>query len=231
MSVLTATARRAPEWLLGVGAIALFVFYYLLRADTVGVFSTARGWQSLTPLTLPTPVHYVASASVLGVLPVMAAVALTGRRPAALGLGVGDWRRGLRWLAFGVPLAVLAGWIAARGAPMRAVYPLDAGITPDLRSFGPYALLQLLYYGAWEVLFRGVLLFGLADQLGARAANMSQTALSVTAHFGRAIGETFAALPAGFVFGWVTLRIRSIWYIALIHWTVAVSLDWFILSG
>jgi membrane protease YdiL (CAAX protease family) len=53
----------------------------------------------------------------------------------------------------------------------------------------------------------------------------------LTAHFGRAIGETFAALPAGFVFGWVTLRVRSIWYIALIHWTVGVSLDWFMVSG
>lgn len=114
---------------------------------------------------------------------------------------------------------------------MRAVYPLDAGVTAELRSFVPYALLQFLYYGAWEVLFRGVLLFGLVETMGGRAANLSQTALSVTAHFGRALGETLAALPAGFIFGLVTLRVRSIWYIAIIHWTVGVSQDWFILQA
>lgn len=64
-----------------------------------------------------------------------------------------------------------------------------------------------------------------------RAANAVQTAVSVTAHFGRALNETFAALPAGLVFGWVTGRIGSMWYIAVIHWVVGVSLDWFTLTA
>lgn len=222
--------RLAPEWLLGAGTLLLLLFHYLLRADTVGVFSPQRGWHPLTLGTLPLPLHYLAAALVLGVLPVAVAIGLTGKSPAGLGLGLGDWRAGLRWLALGIPLAVLAGWVGARAAPMRAVYPLDATVTPDLSTFVPYALLQFLYYGAWEVLFRGVLLFGLADRMGTTSANLAQTGLSVTAHFGRAFSETFSALPAGLLFGLVTLRVRSVWYIAIIHWLVGTSCDWFILQ-
>jgi uncharacterized protein len=230
MSSIIRHERAPAEWLIAVATLSLLVFYYLIRADTVGVFTDDRGWTALTPLTLPLPAHYAASAVVLGVLPVVAAVLLTGARPRDLGLGLGDWRQGLRWLALGVPLAVLGGWIAAAGEPMRAVYPLDPAVTAAAASFIPHALLQLLYYASWEVLFRGVLLFGLAPRIGAGSANIAQTGLSVTAHFGRALGETFAALPGGLVFGWVTLRVRSIWYIAIIHWALGVSLDWFILQ-
>lgn len=218
-----------PEWLLIVTTLLLFVFYYVGRTDVVGVFSPQRGWHSLTPGRLPVPLHYGAAALLLAVLPVIAARLMTGMRLRDLGLGVGDWRAGLGWLAVGAPIAILAGWVASRGAPMRAVYPLDPSVLPDLPHFVPYALMQFLYYGAWEVLFRGVLLFGLRQRTGAATANVAQTALSVTAHFGRIWSETFSALPAGLVFGWVTLRVRSIWYIAVVHWLVGVSLDWFVL--
>ena len=224
-------ARPVPaEWLLGSGTLLLVIFHYLLRADTVGVFSPQRGWHALTHGPVPLPLHYLAAALVLGVVPVILAKAATGKSLAQLGLGLGDWRSGLRWLAVGLPLAILAGYVGAGSAPMRAVYPLDTTVGADPRVFAPYAALQFLYYGAWEVFFRGVLLFGLADRLGRTTANLAQTGLSVTAHFGRAFSETFSALPAGLLFGWVTLRVRSIWYIAIIHWVVGISCDWFILQ-
>ncbi|HSJ13971.1 MAG TPA: CPBP family intramembrane glutamic endopeptidase [Longimicrobiales bacterium] len=224
-------ARSRPEWLLAVCTLALVVFYYLARADQVGVFSPARGWQALTPGTLAPTLHFIAAALVLGLIPLLAARVLTGLGPAQLGLGLGDWRSGLRWLALGLPIAILAGRIGAAAPPMRAVYPLDTMVTPDLAHFAPYAALEFLYYGAWEVLFRGVLLFGLRPRIGAGPANLTQTGLSVTAHFGRALNETLSALPAGLLFGWLTLRLRSIWYIAVLHWVVGVSMDWFILNG
>jgi membrane protease YdiL (CAAX protease family) len=223
--------ERPAEWLLAVGTLALVAFYYFLRADTIGVFSPERGWHAITSSTLPLPTHYLASALVLAVIPVLAAVGITGLRPSQLGLGLGDWRSGLRWVALGLPLAVLAGWIGSGGAEMRAVYPLDPTASAAPGSFVPYALLQLLYYGAWETLFRGVLLFGLRRRMGDLSANLAQTGLSVTAHFGRAMSETLAAFPAGLVFGWVALRTGSIWPIVLVHWVVGISCDWFILRG
>jgi membrane protease YdiL (CAAX protease family) len=140
---------------------------------------------------------------------------------------LGNVRAGLILVAAGTPLAILAGAIGAASPAMRAVYPLFPSAAGA--GFAGYAAMQFLYFGAWEVLFRGVLLFGLRPKLGDTTANVLQTALSVTAHFGRAINETAAALPAGLVFGWVDLRVGSIWYVAILHWIVGVSMDWFLL--
>lgn len=223
-------ARPGAEWLPLVATVVLLAFYYIARADTIGVASPSRGWSPLTATPLPPALHFAASAFLLGALPVVVARQLTGLGLRQLGLGPGRQRAGLAWLCAGIPLAVAAGLIGSMSPAIRAVYPLDATLEPALHRFVPHALTQFLYYGAWEVLFRGVLLFGLKDRLGAWGANVLQTAISVTAHFGRPFQETLAAVPAGLVFGWVDLRIGSIWYLAVVHWLVGVSLDWFVVT-
>lgn len=228
-ALLRAARALRAEALVVVATVALTAFHFFLRADTVGVFSPVRGWNSLTTPPLGTFAHFALSALVLGVLPALAARRLTGRSWSDLGLGVGAVRPGLALVAAGIPLALLAGHIAAAAPAMRAVYPLDPGVGGAPREFLPYALSQFLYYGAWEVLFRGVLLFGLKDRLGAPLAVALQAALSVTAHFGRPMNETIAAIPAGLAFGAASLRLRSIWYVAVLHWLVGVTMDWYIL--
>lgn len=225
------TPAGRPEWVLLSAVLGLLGFYYFARADVIGVASAARGWVPMTGPAVPPWRHFLSAALLLGALPVAVARGVTRRPLGALGLGVGRWREGLRWVALGVPLACAAAWIAAGDPAMRAVYPLYPRVGSTAPGFAAYALLQLLYYGAWEVLFRGVLLFGLERHIGGRAANLVQTALSVTAHFGRALPETAAALPAGLVFGAVALRTRSVWYGAAIHWTVGVTMDGLILRG
>ena len=87
---LRALVRPVPaEWLLGSGTLLLVIFHYLLRADTVGVFSRERGWHPLTQGPVPLPLHYLAAALVLGVLPLILARAATGKSLAQLGLGIG----------------------------------------------------------------------------------------------------------------------------------------------
>ena len=218
-----------PEWLLLAATVALVVFHYIARADAIGVLGHGGRWSVLTRPPLSPAAHFAASALLLGALPVLLARVVWRLPLRSLGLGLGRKRAGLAWLALGIPLAVLAGCIGARSPEVRTVYPLDRALTAVPQAFVPHALRQFLYFGAWEVLFRGVLLFGLKERLGAGPANLLQTALSVVAHFGRAFDETLAALPAGLLFGWVDLRVGSVWYVALIHWVVGVSLDWFIL--
>jgi uncharacterized protein len=222
--------KPGPEWLLAGATGLLVVFHYAARADTVGVLGQGRPWSALTRPPLGPETHFAAAALLLGVCPVLLA-RCWGMRPADLGLGPGRVRRGLTWLGVGLPLAVLAGYIGARSPAVRAVYPLDGALNPAAGFFVPHALWQFLYFGAWEVLFRGVLLFGLRNRIGAGPANLVQTALSVVAHFGRPLDEAMSALPAGLLFGWVDLRIGSVWYIAVVHWVVGVSLDWFILAS
>ncbi len=223
-------SKRTSETLTLVAVLALFAFYYLARADLIGSSSAARGWVVHTGRPLTAAQHYLASALLLGIVPVVAARWLCGLRLGELGLGLGRWRAGLALLVIGIPLALLAGQIGSAAPAMRAVYPLYPSAADSLLGFAPQALLQFLYSGSWEVLFRGVLLFGLKERLGPGTANVLQTALSVTAHFGRPLAETFSALPAGLFFGWLNLRVGSLWYVAIIHGLVGVSLDWFVLA-
>lgn len=219
-----------PELIVLIAVAALFIFYYLLRADTIGVRGVGRPWAGMTEGRFPVSWHFIGSGLLLGLVPLAAARRLTGLSWSRLGLGLGDRKLGLALLGVGIPLAVAAGKVAAGSAAMRAVYPLDATLTPEPERFIPYSVLQFAYYFGWEFLFRGVLLLGLKDRLGSGGANLLQTALSVTAHFGRPFDETFSAIPAGIVFGWIVLRTRSVWPIAVVHWVVGVSMNWFILS-
>jgi membrane protease YdiL (CAAX protease family) len=226
----SARKRAPPETLFLVSMTALFVFFYLARADRIGT-SAGDGWHLVTSPPLSPTMHFVAAALLLAVVPVLAARWVCGIGFRDLGLGLGRWREGLVWLAIGIPIATVAGWIAAGEPAMQAIYPLDRALSTEASVFIPHALRNFLYFGAWEILFRGVLLFGLKGRIGAGPANAAQTGLSVTAHFGRAMTETFSAIPAGLVFGWIGLRLRSIWYVAVIHWVVGTSMDWFILAG
>jgi len=123
---------------------------------------------------------------------------------------------------------MLAGWASAGKPLTQAVYPLNPALRPEATSFLAHLTGQLAYYVGWELLFRGVLLFGLERRFGFAAANMIQTALSVIAHFGRPVTETLAALPAGLAFGGIAHRTRSIWYVVIIHLVVGAAQDWFI---
>jgi membrane protease YdiL (CAAX protease family) len=221
------SSRR--EWLLLAATGVLVVFHYVARADVVGVLGHGGRWSALTRSPLAPNTHFAVAALLLGVLPVLVAM-MFGLSPRALGLGIGDWRAGLKWVGFGVPVAILAGWVGAGTPGVQLVYPLDGELTRAPGVFVPHALFQFLYFAAWEVLFRGVLLFGLRDRFGDQPANLLQTALSVLAHFGRPFNETLSAIPAGLIFGWIDLRLRSVWYITVVHWIVGVSLDWFILT-
>lgn len=233
LSALRRARTRRAEVLLSTATVALFAFYYVARADLVGSrgIDPAGVWLVVSAPARSPLMHFLAAALLLGALPVGIARYVCVLSPHELGLGFGDVGAGLRWLAIGLPGAVLAGWIAARSPAMQAVYPLDPAVIASPASFVPHALRNGLYFGAWEVLFRGVLLFGLRGVTGAGGANAGQTGLSVLAHFGRPMTETFAAIPGGFLFGWISLRTGSIWYVALIHWTVGTSMDWFILVG
>ncbi len=222
---LGASGTAPVEALIMIAALMLTLFHYWTRADLLGVAGPGRGWVALSGRPLPSTVHWTAAGLLLGLAPLLGARWLCGLRPAQVGLGAGDRRAGLIWMAAGVPVAAALGRLAAADPAMRAVYPLDPDLAPGTGALARHAALLLVYYVAWETLFRGVLLLGLRRRLGPRAANALQTALSVTAHFARPPLETLASAPAGLALGAVSLRARSIWPAVVIHWVAGLTMD------
>lgn len=152
---------------------------------------------------------------------------------AQLGLGLGDWKRGLLLVLILVPLLVVPLiWIAGGMPDIRGEYPMFRALYQKPQLFWRYEIAYiLLYYVAWEFFFRGFLLFGLARDrdMGATNAILIQTISSCLIHLNKPESETLASIATGIILGVITLRTRSIWYAFVLHASVGILTDYFVL--
>ena len=145
------------------------------------------------------------------------------------GLSLGNWQRGLGIAALGAPLAVLSGLIGSRDAELGRFYPFSKTACRSPRSFiGFEAAYLLLYYVAWEFLYRGILFFPLIPAIGLIPALALQTIISTLHHAGHPQSEIFASLAGGFVFGLVAYFTGSFVYTIVLHALTGISTDTFI---
>jgi membrane protease YdiL (CAAX protease family) len=154
------------------------------------------------------------------------------------GLGMGDWRFGLKFLALFIIVMIIPIYFTAKDPQMQAEYPLTRLAGKSGLHYLLWELTYLIYYIGFEFLFRGFILFGLKDKIGPFLAIMAQTIPSVIIHasmtvsivsgiilIGKPEGETLAAILSGLVFGAVALRTRSILWGLLAHWFVGALTD------
>jgi membrane protease YdiL (CAAX protease family) len=147
------------------------------------------------------------------------------------GLGLGNWKLGLKLVAILVPLVIAPLiWIAAHMPDIRNEYPMARSLFKDNSLFWQYELVYILcYYIAWEFFFRGFLLFGLAKDLGVTNAILIQTISSCLIHLGKPEGETLGSIATGIIFGIIAIRTQSIWYVWILHFSIGVLTDYFVL--
>ena len=197
-------------------------------AAVLGLVAMMLSW--LTAKVLPAYLTFSFTFLLLGIVPSIVGWTLLRLSPRMLGLGMGDTKTGLRLVALGVPLAGLAGYVGSRSPALAAFYPMAEGVTREFSSFGPHVLWYGLYYVGYEFFFRGYLLLGFESKVGAGRSNLTQAILTVLIHVGRPVSEMAAAFPGSLVFGWLTLKTRSVWYAILIHWLVGITLDWIVIQ-
>ena len=145
------------------------------------------------------------------------------------GLQSGDRRYGLLSVVILYPLiSLLLVLPSAKLASFERAYPLFRHMGKISPQFLLYALVFALYYLGFEFFFRGFLLFGLREQLGDFYSLLIQAIPTCLIHIGKPDGEIFASIFSAFLFGYIALRTRSIWYVFLLHWLIGVSLNLFI---
>jgi membrane protease YdiL (CAAX protease family) len=150
-----------------------------------------------------------------------------------LGGGLGDKRFGSIIVAFTLPLIILPlAYISSQMPEIIVEYPLAKVLftRPDMVIWYELAYI-LIYYIAWEFYFRGFLLFSLERAFGGVSAILIQTISSALVHIGKPEGELMGAIVAGVVFGALALRTRSFWYGFIIHASLGVFVDLFVLMG
>lgn len=193
---------------------------------------------SITPESMPNPLpvawdifsvlwEYLAAFVLMFAIPALV-VRLAWRKPlAAFGFTPGDWRQGLRLVAVLAPVMLLAAWLGSLDPAMQAEYPQARSALVSLPLFLLLEGAYLVYYLGWEFLFRGFMLFGLAKSYSALAAILIQTIPSTLVHIGKPFNETFSAIFAGLLFGFVAWRTRSILYPLILHAIVGFGTDIF----
>lgn len=179
---------------------------------------------------------FASSFAWLFLLPVAIMIAMPGRSLREFGLGLGDWRFGLRAAGalYAVMLPVLAlasfrpnfidyypmsAWV--RGEI--AVYASDGGAS-HLSSFLIYEGAYASYFIGWEFFHRGFLTLGLERVLGWYAIFVVTIPFAVL-HVGKPMPEAYGAIVASIVLGWLAIRTRSSWYGFALHASIAVTMD------
>lgn len=151
------------------------------------------------------------------------------------GLGLGDWRFGLKAFAIAFPITFPFLYLGAMDKEIQATYPLAKIAGQDVNTFLLWTLTYFTFYVAWEFMFRGFMQFGLRERFGAFGAIMFQVMASTLLHYDKPFSETFGAIIAGVIWGAVALRSRSIWYVLLFHWLFGLCNDvfsvWFRAGG
>jgi uncharacterized protein len=106
-------------------------------------------------------------------------------------------------------------------------YPLSPG-----DALGPaffcWELLYAAQFVALEFFFRGFMVMGTRHRLGLNAVAFMMIPYCMI-HFQKPMLETFAAIIAGFVLGIMSYRTRSVWMGAVLHITVAWTMDFVVL--
>ncbi len=149
------------------------------------------------------------------------------------GLGLGDYKLGIKMCLVVTPIFIIAGLSTVVDSGMNQMYPLARYVIDSPFQFVMlYYISYLVYYVGWETIFRGVTIFG-TEKSGPLVAIAVSTLVSALIHssiagFGKPFTETFSAIIAGVVFGYVAYKTRSIWYSFYMHVLVGFSTDFFI---
>lgn len=212
--------RKLAALFASAGVLLALYVNYGTRDFAAGFLDVRRGAE---PAVLW---NYVAMFALFFVAPVLV-WRLGFRRPLRdVGLGFGDWRFGLKFVAIAVPLLVVPLVFAGSRMPdVQSEYPLSR--TPD---GGPQILLwleatYLLYYLGWELFFRGFLILGTRARLGDVGAIGLSMLVTTAIHLGKPAGEVWGAVLVGIVFGWLTIRTRSILWPLVLHAVVGILTD------
>ncbi len=160
----------------------------------------------------------------LGVLPVLAGRFLWKLSLRDMGLGLGDWRLGLT--ATGIFYAIMVPLVLAAShfSDFQATYPLDGDALASPDTFLLYETGYASFFVSWEFFFRGFMLSALAPWFGPAAIGVQMVPFAVM-HIGKPIAEMLGSVVAGVFLGVLAWRTRSIWYCALIHASVAITMD------
>lgn len=145
---------------------------------------------------------------ILGLPPLVTIFFLSGEYN-LYGLNLNNFYRSLNSAFFLTLFLLPILYFSAKKEGQQAVYPQirSREWTPQL--YGNSVFSWSIYLTGYEFMFRGFLLFSLADIFGSWPAIAVTTSLYVLVHFNKPAGETIGCIPIGIIFGMIALSTGS----------------------
>ncbi|MBZ0271132.1 CPBP family intramembrane metalloprotease [bacterium] len=143
-----------------------------------------------------------------------------------MGLGLGDWRFGLRWGAIFLGVMIPVTFAVSFTDAFVDKYPLSRGSTRSMEAFLAWEFVSFLYFIGWEYYFRSYMLFSLYRYIGAVAVFVPMIPF-VILHSSKPLPEALGAIFVAELLCVFALRAGSFWYGMVVHWTINTAMDVF----
>lgn len=156
----------------------------------------------------------------------LTAIYLTGKDFTALGVGTDRFPAALLpGVMIGIILAGI-NLLNYRNADNLAAFPEIRKTRWSISTLIMSSLAWIVYLFAYEILFRGYLLFSMHEYIGKWPAITVNIILYSLVHFHKGWKETIGAVPLGFVLCLVCLSAGSFWPAFIAHLFLALSSEW-----
>lgn len=192
----------------------------------------SANFQSTSDVEYYAVLYFFFSALLLmGIIPALLIKYSFKKKLSDFGLNLGNYKLGFRLILILFPIIAIFFLIpAAFQEEIKQFYPFYKPGLDDHFIFLRMELLRgILFYFAWEFFFRGFILFGLREYVGDWLAILIQTVPSCLWHIGYPTGEIVMSIPAGIMFGIITVRTNSIIYPFILHWFIGIFLNFLLL--
>ena len=222
--VLVAVVLSLQEYLLRPAEYAGFLHW--LERSFSGMIN-AETWMSLENYSFGFLLYWACGQTLLYVVPPLIFIRFVCKK------SLGDYGVKLNgvfslWWMYFLMLAVMVPivFVASRCEGFQATYPFFEPFPnePLWPRFWIWEGAYYLQFVGLEFFFRGFLLHGIRRQFGADAIFVMMVPYCMI-HFGKPMPETFAAIAAGIILGFMSLKTRSIWMGAALHVSVALTMD------
>jgi len=159
----------------------------------------------------------------LGMIPLLVTVAVSGKDLREYGFSPENLKESLLWTGLVSGIILIMNVINARKPVNLAMYP-----EIRVRNWSPRLLVQssvawIVYLLAYEILFRGLLLFTFDTWFGPVIATAINVSIYSLVHVHKGIKEALGAIPFGILICWITLYTGNIWPAVGIHIIMALS--------
>lgn len=166
-----------------------------------------------------------------GIVPALIFTAAMGRAWSEFGVKAQYSLYDLWWTLGLAAVAAPLAYIGAQKPESRNFYPEIRRPEWGTRTLVLSALGWTCYTIAYELLFRGFLLFSCERAFGIGAAIAINTSIYALAHVPKRMTEGIGSIVFGIILCGITLHTGTIWTALLVHIVLALSNEWFALRG